>query len=79
MEHLQRDRPIVPTIMGQPDGSHAAASQLSLEAVAVGQGGLEAAGQGCGSGVITSGLPPADPRRMLAPPTANRTQSARDA
>jgi hypothetical protein len=41
MEHLEGYRPVVPEIAGQVHGSHAAAPQLALDAVAVGQSGLE--------------------------------------
>jgi hypothetical protein len=41
MEDLQGDGAGVPEIAGQVDGGHAAAAELALEQVAVGQGGLE--------------------------------------
>jgi hypothetical protein len=41
MEDLQGDGAVVPDIAGQVDGGHAAAAELALEHVAVGQGGLE--------------------------------------
>ena len=41
MENLQGDGAVVPEIAGQVDGGHAAAAELALEHVAVGQGGLE--------------------------------------
>jgi hypothetical protein len=37
MEHLERDRPVVPEVAGEPDGGHAAAAQLALELVSVPQ------------------------------------------
>ena len=41
VEHLERDRPVVLEIVGEVDRGHAAAPELALERVAVGQGGLE--------------------------------------
>jgi hypothetical protein len=41
MENLQGDGAVVPDIAGQVDGGHAAAAELALEYVAVGQGDLE--------------------------------------
>ena len=38
MEHLERDRAVVPEVLGQVDGGHAAAAELALDAVAVGEG-----------------------------------------
>ena len=38
---LERDRPVVLQVVGQPDRGHAAAAELALERIAVGQGGLE--------------------------------------
>ena len=37
MEHLERDRPVVPEVPGEPDGGHAAAAELALELVSVPQ------------------------------------------
>ena len=37
MEHLERDRPVVPEVLRQPDRGHAAAAELALEGVAVPQ------------------------------------------
>jgi hypothetical protein len=39
---LERDGPVVLQVMSQPDGGHTAVSELALEGVAVGEGGLEA-------------------------------------
>jgi hypothetical protein len=41
MEDLQGDRTVVPDVAGQVDRGHAAAAELALEYVAVGQGDLE--------------------------------------
>jgi hypothetical protein len=41
MEDLESHGPIVFAVMGQEDGGHAAAPQLTLEGVAVGQGGSQ--------------------------------------
>ena len=41
MENLEGDRPLVPDVLSQVDGGHATASELALERVAAGQGGLE--------------------------------------
>ena len=41
VEHLERDRSVVPEIAREVDRGHAAAAELALEHVAVGQGGLE--------------------------------------
>jgi hypothetical protein len=38
MEHLERDRTLVSQIVRQVDGRHAAATQLALDRVAIGQG-----------------------------------------
>ena len=43
-QDLEGDRPIVPEVAGEIDGGHAAASELALEAIAVGQGGREELG-----------------------------------
>src|SRR4029450_8664711 len=40
-EYLQGNLPIVPHIVGEIDGGHAALAQLPLDAVAVGEGGRE--------------------------------------
>jgi hypothetical protein len=40
-QDLERDGPIVPEIVGEVDRGHAAASELALDAVAIGQGGHE--------------------------------------
>ena len=37
VEHLEGDRPVVPEVLGQEDRGHAAAAELALERVAVGQ------------------------------------------
>ena len=39
--HLQRDAPVVLEILGEIDSGHAPAPELTLEAVAIGQGVLE--------------------------------------
>ena len=41
VENLQRDRAVVPEVVGEIDRGHSAAAELALEHVAVGQGGLE--------------------------------------
>ena len=41
MQHLERDGAVVSEVPGEVDRGHAAAPKLALEAVAVGQGGLE--------------------------------------
>ena len=41
-QHLERDLPVVPQVVGEVDGGHAALPQLPLEAVAVGEGAGEA-------------------------------------
>jgi hypothetical protein len=41
VEHLERDRPVMADIVGTVDHSHAARTQLALDAVAVGEGGLK--------------------------------------
>jgi hypothetical protein len=46
VEDLERDRAVVPQIMGEVDDSHPTTSELALDAVAVGQDGLETIG-GC--------------------------------
>ena len=37
MEHLERDRAVVPEILGQEHRGHATAPKLALEPVAIGQ------------------------------------------
>jgi hypothetical protein len=41
VEDLECHRPIVPEVLGQVDGGHTAPAQLTLEAVTVGESGLE--------------------------------------
>ena len=41
MEHLERDRTVVPEVAGEIDRGHAAAAELALEHVAGGQRCLE--------------------------------------
>jgi hypothetical protein len=41
MEHLERDRPIMPEVVRQEHRGHTAASELTLDPVAVGQGRLK--------------------------------------
>jgi hypothetical protein len=40
-EHLDRDRPVVPEVVRQEDGRHAAGADLAIEPIAVRQRGLE--------------------------------------
>jgi hypothetical protein len=48
MEHFQCDGPVVSEIVCEKYGGHAATPNLALDAVAVGQGGLQAVGGGVG-------------------------------
>ena len=41
-EQLEGDPPVVPEVLGQEDGGHAAGADLALDPVTVGQGELEA-------------------------------------
>ena len=41
MQHLERDRPVVPQVLGEENGSHAAAPELALEGVRWGEGRLQ--------------------------------------
>jgi hypothetical protein len=41
VEHLERDRLVVPEVLGELDRRHAAAAKLRLESVALGQRRLE--------------------------------------
>jgi hypothetical protein len=41
MQDLERYRAVVPEITGQIDRGHAAAAQLALDDVAIGEGGLQ--------------------------------------
>jgi hypothetical protein len=43
-QDLEGDRPIVPEVVGEVDRGHPAASELTLDAVAIGQGGPEEIG-----------------------------------
>ena len=40
-EHLERDRPVVPQVLGEEDGGHAAPPELAPEGVGWGQGLLQ--------------------------------------
>ena len=42
-QQLERDPPVVPEILGQVDGRHAAGADLAFDPVAVRQGPLQAA------------------------------------
>ena len=44
-QDLERDGPVVPEVVREVDHGHAAASELALDAIAIGQGGRE--GVGC--------------------------------
>ena len=44
-QDLEGDGPIVPEIVSEIDGGHAAASELALDAIAIGQGGREEVGR----------------------------------
>ncbi len=65
VEHLERHRPVVANVVSEVDDGHAAAAELALDAVMVGQRNLEASqhiGQGrsgerLGSYVTTGGAP----------------------
>ena len=37
VQHLERDRPVVPQVLGQEDGGHPAPPELALEPVAIRQ------------------------------------------
>ena len=62
VEHLERHRPVVPEVLGEIDRGHAAAPELALERVAVGQ----ALAQSC-SGSPMRMLPAA---RQVVPSTS---------
>ena len=47
VQHLERDRALVPQIVGQEDRGHAAPPQLALEPVAVGQAALKLLAEVC--------------------------------
>ena len=38
MQHLERDRPVVPEVAGEVDRGHPAAAELALEHVALAEG-----------------------------------------
>ena len=44
-QHLERDLAVVPEVLGEVDGGHAARAELALDAVAVGEGGCEIEGR----------------------------------
>ena len=46
VEHLERDRPVVPQILGEEDGGHAAPPELALEGVRRGKRRLRPASGG---------------------------------
>ena len=41
VQHLERDRPVVPQVLGEEDGGHAAAPELALEGVRCGERRLQ--------------------------------------
>jgi hypothetical protein len=43
-QNLERDGPIVPEVVSEVDHGHAAASELALDAIPIGQGGREESG-----------------------------------
>ena len=45
MQHLERDRAVVLEVLGEVDRGHAAAAELALEAVAIGEGRLQGGAQ----------------------------------
>ena len=53
---LERDRPLLPEVLSQVDRGHPAATDLALDAKAVGQGSLKSSG---GIGQMVSGEAPA--------------------
>ena len=63
-QHLERHGPIVPEVVGEVDRGHAAAAELALDAVAIGQGvgksGVECAHSFCGLGNRNVAGPAAD-------------------
>jgi hypothetical protein len=46
VKDLEGDRAVVAKVVGEPDGGHAAAAELTLEGVAVGEGGPQGLGGG---------------------------------
>ena len=44
-QHLERDLAVVPQVVREVDGGHAARAELALDAVAVGEGGRKTAAQ----------------------------------
>jgi hypothetical protein len=52
MQHLERHRPLVPEVMGQKYGGHAAPSQLAIELVSVSQAALELIAEVCHVGLL---------------------------
>jgi hypothetical protein len=48
VQHLERDRAVVPEIVGEKHRGHAPAAELALDAVVVGQGGLKSVDSGIG-------------------------------
>jgi len=47
MQDLQRDWPVVPEVVGQIDGGHAATPKLSIDAVPIRKVALELLGEFC--------------------------------
>ena len=41
LQHLERDLAVVPEVVGEIDGRHAALAELALDLVLVGQGGVQ--------------------------------------
>ena len=65
-ENLEGHLPIVPHIVGEIDGGHAALAQLPLDAVAVGEGGRESLGW------MVNGFAASTPRTSCPPRPAGR-------
>jgi hypothetical protein len=41
VKHFQRDRPVVPQILGEEDGGHPAPAELALEPIAIRQAAFQ--------------------------------------
>ena len=66
MEHLERDRPIVPEVLREIDRGHPAPAQLALDPVTISQGSGEPGevdGQECSSGAMEDRQPEISPPR----------------
>jgi len=59
LQHLERDLPLVPEIVGQVDRRHPALAELELDAIAPFEGSVEAGDRAWGVQALTCAIDPA--------------------